>query len=153
MPKLLRCCVAPLASSVWLLLRNSDLPIRSLYLQRRPTPSPRKYDHSSSVCYIQRETNMFKGHVDVHCNKWLKEASLLKVTWEQARLVVLAAVLANYAESVVGALIQGRKSFSWVSNDLVNMAQIVLAAYLAMMFIDFWALWAALPFWCLIIDH
>ena len=59
------------------------------------------------------------------------------MTFEQARLVVLAAVIANWFESVFGALTQGKQRFAWISNDLVNMGQISLAAILAMTFIDF----------------
>ena len=54
----------------------------------------------------------------------------------QARLVALAAILANLFESVLGALIQGKESTKWLTNDIVNMMQICLAAYLAMIFID-----------------
>lgn len=63
---------------------------------------------------------------------WLRQVC----PW-QATLVALAAVLANVFESVVGALVQGKSKWSWLSNDVMNMLQISFAAYLAMLFIDF----------------
>lgn len=61
----------------------------------------------------------------------------LQVASDQAWIIALAAFAANYAESVLGALLQNRKSFQWLSNDAVNIMQTCLAAYLAMFFIDF----------------
>ena len=43
-----------------------------------------------------------------------------------------AAFAANTAESVLGASLQGR--VAWLSNDIVNVLQIVLAAALALVF-------------------
>ena len=60
-----------------------------------------------------------------------------QVRRDQAWLIALAAFLANWAESVLGAVLQGKERFKWLSNDVVNMLQICLAAYLAMIFIDF----------------
>ena len=47
-------------------------------------------------------------------------------------VIASAAVLANTFESFLGASIQGRPGFKWLTNDLVNMIQITLAAILAM---------------------
>ncbi len=44
--------------------------------------------------------------------------------------VVVAAFLANTAESFVGATLQGR--LPWLNNDVVNALQITLAALLAL---------------------
>jgi uncharacterized membrane protein len=46
-----------------------------------------------------------------------------------AGLVAAAAVIANLAESYLGASAQGR--VAWLTNDIVNMLQISLAAGLA----------------------
>ena len=61
----------------------------------------------------------------------------MQVSLEQGKLVILASITANWAESVFGALTQGKSRLEWISNDIVNMAQITLAASLAMIFIDF----------------
>ena len=45
---------------------------------------------------------------------------------------VAAAFIANTAESVLGASLQGR--VAWLSNDIVNVLQISLAAALAVLF-------------------
>lgn len=45
--------------------------------------------------------------------------------------VVVAAFLANTAESFVGATLQGR--VQWLTNDVVNALQISLAALLALL--------------------
>ena len=46
-------------------------------------------------------------------------------------LVVVAAFMANTAESFVGATLQGR--VSWLTNDVVNALQITLAAAIALL--------------------
>lgn len=46
-----------------------------------------------------------------------------------AALVTAAAIVANLAESYLGAAVQGR--VGWLTNDVVNMLQISLAAGLA----------------------
>ncbi len=46
-----------------------------------------------------------------------------------ACIVAAAATVANLAESYIGASVQGR--VSWLTNDLVNMLQISLAAVIA----------------------
>lgn len=53
-----------------------------------------------------------------------------QVDMQGACLVAVAAVIANICESFLGATVQGR--VSWLSNDVVNMLQISLAAGLAM---------------------
>jgi uncharacterized protein (TIGR00297 family) len=58
---------------------------------------------------------------------------LNQVTLKGAAIVALAAVIANTFESFLGASIQGRSGFKWLTNDLVNMIQISLAAALAIM--------------------
>jgi uncharacterized membrane protein len=45
--------------------------------------------------------------------------------------VVIAAFIANTAESFVGATLQGR--VSWLTNDVVNILQITLAAAIALL--------------------
>jgi uncharacterized membrane protein len=62
---------------------------------------------------------------------------LSQVQRDQAWLIAGAAFLANWAESILGAVLQGKKQFKWLSNDLVNIFQICLACYLAMFFVDF----------------
>jgi uncharacterized protein (TIGR00297 family) len=44
---------------------------------------------------------------------------------------VLAAFIATTFESMLGAAVQGRKGFDWMSNDVVNGIQITLAAGVA----------------------
>ena len=61
----------------------------------------------------------------------------IQVAADQAWIIALAAFAANWAESLLGALLQGKKNFDWLSNDVVNILQTCLAAYLAMFFIDF----------------
>lgn len=56
-------------------------------------------------------------------------AAVQQVSWRELPIVVAAAVIANTAESFVGATAQGR--LDWLSNDLVNVLQISLAAGLA----------------------
>lgn len=46
-----------------------------------------------------------------------------------AAIVAAAAVVANIAESYIGAVVQGR--IEWLTNDLVNVIQISIAAALA----------------------
>ena len=46
-------------------------------------------------------------------------------------MCVVAAFLANTAESIVGAAVQGR--VAWLTNDVVNALQISLAAALAVL--------------------
>lgn len=52
-----------------------------------------------------------------------------QVTVSEAAVVAGAAIIANFFESYLGAVVQGR--VSWLTNDLVNMIQISLAAALA----------------------
>lgn len=52
-----------------------------------------------------------------------------QVSWREALVVAAAATAANLFESYLGALVQGR--VEWLSNDAINMIQIVLAAGLA----------------------
>lgn len=56
--------------------------------------------------------------------------ALGQVSPVQAAAAALAAVAANYGESVAGATMQGR--MEWLNNDAVNMIQILFAAALAM---------------------
>ena len=51
---------------------------------------------------------------------------ILQVSWAGALCVVVAAFVANIAESYVGAVAQGR--VGWLTNDVVNILQITLAA-------------------------
>lgn len=53
----------------------------------------------------------------------------LQVTVTGAAVVAAAAVLANTAESYLGAVAQGK--VEWLTNDAVNMLQIMLAAAVA----------------------
>ena len=52
-----------------------------------------------------------------------------QVSWPEALVVAAAATAANLFESYLGAMLQGR--VEWLSNDVINMIQIVLAAALA----------------------
>ena len=63
--------------------------------------------------------------------------ALRQVSLRGAALVVLAATVANLVESYIGATVQDR--LPWLTNDLVNVVQISLAATLAV------ALGACLP--------
>lgn len=49
-------------------------------------------------------------------------------------MVAGAATAANLFESFLGAILQGRAGSEWLSNDVVNMIQICLAAALAVGF-------------------
>ena len=55
--------------------------------------------------------------------------ALRQVSLRGATLVVLAATVANLVESYIGATVQDR--LPWLTNDLVNVVQISLAAALA----------------------
>ena len=52
-------------------------------------------------------------------------------SWPLAGLVMLVGLLATLAESLLGALVQDR--VAWLSNELVNAFQTLLAAFLAML--------------------
>lgn len=56
--------------------------------------------------------------------------ALGQVTPGQAVVAAGAAIAANFAESYIGATIQGRAP--WLTNDAINVAQICFAATLAM---------------------
>jgi uncharacterized membrane protein len=53
----------------------------------------------------------------------------VQVDATDAAIVAAAAVVANIAESYIGAVVQGR--IEWLTNDLVNVIQISIAAALA----------------------
>ena len=53
-----------------------------------------------------------------------------QVGWSSAVICAAAATVANLAESYIGALAQGK--VEWLTNDVVNVIQITLAAVLAM---------------------
>ena len=55
----------------------------------------------------------------------------MQVTWQQAGVVAGAATAANLFESFLGAVLQGQEGSEWLSNDVVNMIQICIAAALA----------------------
>ncbi|BBN14855.1 hypothetical protein MPTK1_6g15050 [Marchantia polymorpha subsp. ruderalis] len=48
-----------------------------------------------------------------------------------AIIAILASQIANLFESVLGATLQGRAGFEWLSNDLVNVANITIGATVA----------------------
>ena len=52
-------------------------------------------------------------------------------TWTVAGLVMLVGLVATLGESLLGALVQDR--VAWLSNELVNALQTLLAAVLAML--------------------
>ncbi|CAK0787750.1 hypothetical protein CVIRNUC_010972 [Coccomyxa viridis] len=54
-----------------------------------------------------------------------------QVTWQGAGIVAASAIVANLFESFLGAVLQGQEGSEWLSNDVVNMIQICLAAALA----------------------
>lgn len=53
----------------------------------------------------------------------------VQVGWREALVVAASATVANLFESYLGAVVQGR--VEWLTNDVVNMIQISLAAALA----------------------
>lgn len=53
----------------------------------------------------------------------------MQVAWKEALIVAAAATAANLFESYLGALVQGQ--VEWLTNDVVNMIQISLAAAIA----------------------
>lgn len=55
----------------------------------------------------------------------------LQVDLRGAAAVALAAIIANYVESVLGATLQDR--VPWLNNDVINMLQITLGAGLAIL--------------------
>lgn len=57
------------------------------------------------------------------------DAFCVQVTWSEALLVAAAAIVANLCESYLGAVVQGQ--VEWLTNDLINMIQITVAAALA----------------------
>lgn len=59
------------------------------------------------------------------------EATDLQVDAAGWVMVVVAAFMANTAESFVGATLQGQ--VSWLTNDVVNALQITLAAAIALL--------------------
>ena len=52
-------------------------------------------------------------------------------SWPVAGLVMLVGLVATLAESLLGALVQDR--VAWLTNELVNAFQTLLAAVLAML--------------------
>lgn len=48
-----------------------------------------------------------------------------------AIICVLAAQVANFCESYIGAALQGREGFEWITNDIANIANITIGASLA----------------------
>ena len=54
-----------------------------------------------------------------------------QVTVWEAWIVAAAATSANLFESFMGAALQGHQGSEWLSNDVVNMIQISVAAALA----------------------
>lgn len=48
-----------------------------------------------------------------------------------AFICVLASQVANFCESYIGAGLQGRKGFEWITNDIANIANITIGASLA----------------------
>ena len=54
-----------------------------------------------------------------------------QVTVWEAGIVAAAATFANLFESFLGAALQGHKGSEWLSNDVVNMIQISVAAAVA----------------------
>ena len=57
----------------------------------------------------------------------LRQVSLMDTIW-----VVIAATVANYLESVLGASLQGSEEVPWLTNDVVNGLQISVAALIAL---------------------
>ena len=60
-----------------------------------------------------------------------KAKLLMQVTGQGALVVAVAAIIANLAESVLGAAVQGKQT--WLTNNTVNMLQISFAALLAVL--------------------
>ena len=90
--------------------KKSTVDYCSLSCLRRPVPAP-PFDLLGYLILIYAKTPFLFPSLQVGA-------------------VVAAAVIANWAESVLGACGQGR--WPWLNNDLVNMLQICLAAGIAM---------------------
>jgi uncharacterized membrane protein len=68
-------------------------------------------------------------HARVCSKLCLSTVAYVQVDVTDAAIVAAAAVVANIAESYIGAVVQGR--IEWLTNDLVNVIQISIAAALA----------------------
>ena len=51
--------------------------------------------------------------------------------WTSVGIATLAAFLATNAESVIGAVLQGKKGFEWMTNEVVNFINTVIGAGIA----------------------
>jgi len=58
--------------------------------------------------------------------------SLNLIEFEGVKCATMASIIANYAESLIGASFQG--GLNWLSNDIVNIIQISLASLLSILF-------------------
>lgn len=52
--------------------------------------------------------------------------------WKSVGIATLAAFLATNAESLIGAVFQGKKGFEWMTNEVVNFINTVIGAGIAM---------------------
>ncbi|CAK9861115.1 unnamed protein product [Sphagnum jensenii] len=61
-------------------------------------------------------------------------AYALKMTDQTGAIIcVVAAQIANLCESFIGAALQGRKGYEWITNDIANIANIMIGATLAIL--------------------
>jgi uncharacterized membrane protein len=69
-------------------------------------------------------------------NRFLKFGSpfsFLQTDQTGAIICVVAAQIANLCESFIGAALQGHESYEWITNDIVNIANIMIGATLAIL--------------------
>ncbi|XP_042465231.1 protein VTE6, chloroplastic-like [Zingiber officinale] len=59
--------------------------------------------------------------------------SLGQVDLPKASICILASLIANFCESLIGATLQDKDSFQWLSNDIVNVINISIGSILAML--------------------
>jgi uncharacterized protein (TIGR00297 family) len=52
--------------------------------------------------------------------------------WSSVGIATIAAFLATNAESWIGAVLQGKKGFEWMTNEVVNFINTVIGATIAM---------------------
>lgn len=56
-----------------------------------------------------------------------------KIDVPQAVICVLASQIANFGESLIGAVLQEKQGFEWLNNDVVNVINISIGSILAVL--------------------